>query len=47
MEQYDQALPLYESAVSIAKEVLGCDHPKTKDFQNNLRSLREKMGILK
>lgn len=45
MEQYDRALPLFESAVSIAEEVLGFDHPNTKIFQGNLRSLREKMGI--
>ena len=45
MGQYDRALPLFESAVNIAEEVFGIDHPHTKVYQGNLRLLREKMGI--
>ena len=45
MGQYDRALPLYESAVSIAEEVLGLDYPNTEVYQGNLRLLREKLGI--
>jgi hypothetical protein len=45
MEEYSQALLLYESVVGLAEEVLGFDHPNTKVFQGNLRSLREKLEI--
>ena len=45
MGQYDRALPLFEQAVDILEEALGQEHPNTKSGQENLRSLREKLGI--
>jgi hypothetical protein len=44
ISEHDRALPLLEQAIRIAEDVLGFDHPNTKVVQENLRSLREKMG---
>ena len=44
MGEYEKALPLYEKALKIHKEVLGENHPDTATNYNNLASLYESMG---
>ncbi len=44
MEDYEEALLLYERALSIRKELLGDDHPETASTYNNMASVYEKQG---
>ena len=46
MGAYDQALPLYQRALTIREKALGPEHPNTATRLNNLALLYEVLGGL-